>query len=156
MKIEYDRATTVCASCYATGTTFGYTSVQLAELMHFAVMKVATENAQFREQLIQAVVWAIPRLKYESMLIAPKNRKADADALADLLERLAGREHREGAGEGDLPLGGEARRDADHVGLGNARLFEPLWKGILEGVHFQRAGEVCAEGDHIVVGLAHF
>jgi hypothetical protein len=87
-EVEYNRATTVCASCYASGTTFGYTSVQLAELMHFAVMKVATENAQFREQLIQAVVWAIPRLKYASMLIAPKNRKADADALADAANQM--------------------------------------------------------------------
>ena len=67
-------------------------------------------------------------------------------AVGDLLTYLvidpSGHELGERAGEGNLAGDGEARRGANHIGLGDAALDEPFGKFFCEGVHLERTLEV--------------
>ena len=75
-----------------------------------------------------------------------------ADGVADLLKRAAGGEHGERGAEDLLARGGDARGDADHVGLGDADVVEALGMGGLELAGLGGRGEVRVQ-DHEVVAL---
>lgn len=62
--VEFNVARSVCASCYATGGTYGKSSTQLNELVHFALMKSAMQNPAMKAALIEALVWQVPNLPF--------------------------------------------------------------------------------------------
>lgn len=63
--IGYNLASTVCSSCYATGGKYGEPSVQLRELVAFAVVQAAMRDPGIRAALVEAIVWQIPNLPYD-------------------------------------------------------------------------------------------
>ena len=74
-----------------------------------------------------------------------------ADALTDLVVDAGGHEVGEGAGEGYPAAERQTGGHVYHVGLGYAALEEAVGVFLGECVHLQRAGEVSAERDHLVV-----
>ena len=63
--VEYNAVRAVCGECYATGGLYGYTSVQVVEMAHLALMRAAISDPSIREAVIQAFLWEIPRLPYD-------------------------------------------------------------------------------------------
>lgn len=77
--VVFNRAKAVCASCYASGGSFGRTTVQVSELVHYAVMRAAVEkgNGAMREALIRAILWQIPILPYDFLQVQKGAGKDD-------------------------------------------------------------------------------
>jgi hypothetical protein len=86
--VEYNLARSVCASCYATGGSYGQVSTQLNELVHLAVMQTAVQpgNEKVLKALIDALVWQIPLLPYDSYQAG----KASVDASGQVTGAKAG------------------------------------------------------------------
>lgn len=78
----YDLSRTVCSYCYATGGKYGEPSVQIGELVRYAVTAaaVAKGNEAMREALIQAIVWQVPNLPYDKWQVG-KIKKRDASGV---------------------------------------------------------------------------
>ena len=78
----YDLSRTVCSYCYATGGKYGEPSVQIGELVRYAVTASALVkgNEAMREALIQAIVWQIPNLPYDKWQVG-KIKKRDASGV---------------------------------------------------------------------------
>jgi hypothetical protein len=103
--VVYSRARSVCASCYATGGSYGYASVQLSELVHQAVMEFAIKrgNEAMREALIQAIVWQIPNLPYDDYLVG-KEPELDPEELAAKVKAQAEKAAKSGKAPPPPPL----------------------------------------------------
>ena len=74
---------------------------------------------------------------------------AVGDFLAHLVIDAAGHELCEAAAERNLAGDCEARRDADHIGLGDAALDESFGELRCEGIHLQGAFKVGRKGQHV-------
>jgi hypothetical protein len=90
--VEFNLARSVCASCYATGGSYGKASTQLSELVHFAVMKAAILNPAMQAALIEALVWQIPNLPYAEYQEGEedeKSKKRGAASPDEVRKRMA-------------------------------------------------------------------
>jgi hypothetical protein len=68
--------------CYATGGKYGEPSVQISELVRYAVMKAAIANPHMRAALVEALVWQIPRLPFDRNQVGSIKRR-DASGVDD-------------------------------------------------------------------------
>jgi hypothetical protein len=66
-EVEFNLSKTVCSYCYATGGKYGEPTVQIAELVRFAVVQSVLRDPSARERFIEAVVWQIPNLKFAKL-----------------------------------------------------------------------------------------
>lgn len=63
-EVDFALAKSVCSYCYATGGKYGEPTVQIAELVRYAVVRAAVNDARLRANLIDAIVWQIPNLPF--------------------------------------------------------------------------------------------
>lgn len=75
--IGYNLASSVCSSCYATGGKYGEPSVQIREIVAYAVVQAALRDPAIRRTLVEAMVWQIPNLPFDKWE-AGKGTKRDA------------------------------------------------------------------------------
>lgn len=86
--IPYRLHEAVCLYCYATGGKYGEPTVQIAELVKYAVVQAALSSPELREAFIRAVVWQIPNLPYDRWLVG-KITKRDASGNDDDSDEVA-------------------------------------------------------------------
>ena len=76
--------------------------------------------------------------------------------ITHLLERSARREHGEAGAEGNLACGGESRRDADHIGLGNTAVNVALREHLLEHSRLGSFSQIGVQNHQVVVLFSKF
>lgn len=81
-EIGYNLASTVCASCYATGGKYGEPSVQIREIVAYAVVQAALRDRRIYRTLVDAMVWQIPNLPFDKWE-AGKGTKRDATGVEE-------------------------------------------------------------------------
>lgn len=78
--IGYNLSSSVCSSCYATGGKYGEPSVQISELVRYAVVQAAIQSPEIYRTLVDAIVWQIPNLPFDRWE-AGKAKKRDASGV---------------------------------------------------------------------------